>query len=592
VSQGFDAGTLLCVTDCSGYDTGGCFDIPVAWRCDPALYWAGDGCHCGCGAVDPDCASSAATVCDSCDDVGSCGVAACPANIDPNANHTCTVPAQWTCNDTYYAANDGCDCGCGALDPDCETLNADVCDWCNDAGSCDDTGQGCPGLIDPDDNTQCAAAVCGNGFIEAGEVCEPGDLDGETCVGLGFFGGTLACGNDCTAFDTSGCFNLPAAWRCDPALYGAGDGCHCGCGAQDLDCADSTVNSCAVCDVEGSCAVGSCPSNIAPAQNHTCTVPAQWTCDPNYYGADDGCDCGCGALDPDCSDVTAAVCDYCNNSGSCDLTGNGCPGIIDPAQNSACTAPPEWRCAADDYDDGSWCHCGCGALDPDCSDASVNACDFCAASGSCGTGPCPANIAPAANYTCTVPAEWNCDASHYGTNDGCHCGCGAVDPDCGAVTADVCDECNAGGSCDTTGSGCPGLIDPEQNDICANWRCPANYYNDGFLCDCGCGVLDPDCPSPQAADCDFCDSTGSCAVGSCPSNIAPDENYTCTVPAQWTCAEWYYGVADGCDCGCGALDPDCEDVTADVCDYCNDNGSCGTGACPANIDPNDNSTCI
>jgi hypothetical protein len=26
-----------------------------------------------------------------------------------------------------------------------------------------------------------------------------------------------------------------------------------------------------------------------------------WTCDVDSYGTDDGCDCGCGALDPDCA---------------------------------------------------------------------------------------------------------------------------------------------------------------------------------------------------------------------------------------------------------------------------------------------------
>ena len=32
-------------------------------------------------------------------------------------------------------------------------------------------------------------------------------------------------------------------------------------------------------------------------------IPSEWTCDPNYYNARDGCDCNCGAWDPDC-DIT------------------------------------------------------------------------------------------------------------------------------------------------------------------------------------------------------------------------------------------------------------------------------------------------
>ena len=33
-----------------------------------------------------------------------------------------------------------------------------------------------------------------------------------------------------------------------------------------------------------------------------------------------------------------------------------------------------------------------------------------------------------------------------------------------------------------------------------------------------------------------------------------------TPPATWTCSEVTYGTGDGCDCGCGALDPDCADA--------------------------------
>jgi hypothetical protein len=52
-----------------------------------------------------------------------------------------------------------------------------------------------------------AGPVCGNGVIESGEVCDGADLGGQTCVGLGFSGGTLACNAGCSAFNTSACFN-------------------------------------------------------------------------------------------------------------------------------------------------------------------------------------------------------------------------------------------------------------------------------------------------------------------------------------------------------------------------------------------------
>ena len=36
--------------------------------------------------------------------------------------------------------------------------------------------------------------------------------------------------------------------------------------------------------------------------------PAEWTCAEIFWGADDGCDCGCGSVDPDCVDATLASC--------------------------------------------------------------------------------------------------------------------------------------------------------------------------------------------------------------------------------------------------------------------------------------------
>jgi hypothetical protein len=59
----------------------------------------------------------------------------------------------------------------------------------------------------------------------------------------------------------------------------------------------------------------------------------------------------------------------------------------------------------------------------------------------------------------------------------------------------------------------------------------------------------------------------------------------------WNCDPAYYGMADGCDCGCGIQDPDCPNLAVASCQYCDDPGSCGTGACPANINPNNNAVC-
>jgi len=59
---------------------------------------------------------------------------------------------------------------------------------------------------------------CGDEMIQEdhGEVCEAGDLQGATCESLGNYGGTLSCGADCRSFDQSGCLG-----RCgDDAING------------------------------------------------------------------------------------------------------------------------------------------------------------------------------------------------------------------------------------------------------------------------------------------------------------------------------------------------------------------------------------
>lgn len=146
------------------------------------------------------------------------------------------------------------------------------------------------------------------------------------------------------------CADLAVAnwgWTCDPDYYGGDDGCDCGCGLLDPDCAGSSVNSCDYCDDNGSCNVYSCPGIINLEQNWLCSeVPdiEGWTCNPLFYDAGDGCDCGCGILDPDCIDSTVDSCNRCNASGSCER--NTCPGYIDVWQNWMCTIPPGSCCQA------------------------------------------------------------------------------------------------------------------------------------------------------------------------------------------------------------------------------------------------------
>lgn len=50
-----------------------------------------------------------------------------------------------------------------------------------------------------------ASSICGNNVREAGEACDGSDLGGQTCQGLTFTNGALACKANCS-FDTAGCY--------------------------------------------------------------------------------------------------------------------------------------------------------------------------------------------------------------------------------------------------------------------------------------------------------------------------------------------------------------------------------------------------
>ncbi len=113
-------------------------------------------------------------------------------------------------NCTYNTSDCGGTCGDGTLD----VADGEVCDSVQlGSATCASLGYyggvlACAGDCRGYDETDCAAAGrCGDGVLHAGngEVCDGDALAGQTCEGLGFQGGTLACRADCQSFDTSGC---------------------------------------------------------------------------------------------------------------------------------------------------------------------------------------------------------------------------------------------------------------------------------------------------------------------------------------------------------------------------------------------------
>jgi hypothetical protein len=250
--------------------------------------------------------------------------------------------------------------------------------------------------------------------------------------------------------------------------------------------------------------------------------------------------------------------------------------------------PPQgWRCSPEAWGDGA-CHCGCGAIDWDCREWTLEECEVCNDPASCSSQECPGIIDPALVTRCVVPFGWACSSRQYNDGKVCDCGCGLRDPDCADASVESCDVCDRG----CAGVPCPGAIAADDNSLCAippGWRC-GELYADGE-CDCGCGALDLDCDSAGIEACERCDY--GCAGFTCPATIDPEDNTTCNGPPPgWLCLIGAYNDGAVCHCGCGAPDLDCETADVTDCDVCNSFGSCSTAACPGTIQAGYSSSCV
>lgn len=164
------------------------------WTCEPGFRGGNDGCDCGCGEIDPDCAANRgcadpgcmATGCQYCYQAGGRGFV-CPDNDHRDDDG---IPDAWNCDPGYYDGDDGCDCGCGAYDPDCGGNGgcieggcfAHACNFCYRDGAsieCVDDGS------DPQDdgprdcNTYDWTEFCleDDDYCDEGDGCCPSDSD-------------------------------------------------------------------------------------------------------------------------------------------------------------------------------------------------------------------------------------------------------------------------------------------------------------------------------------------------------------------------------------------------------------------------------
>ncbi len=396
--------------------------------CDDFTGLSGTGLAC---AADCTFDTSACTAVEPCGD-GVCDVAG--GETRTNCPADCTPTAAWTCTVGFFAADDGCDCGCGEWDPDCDGPDVTDCDWCGGTGSCN-TGS-CPGNIDPNENWLCLPpAVCGDGTISGAEVCEPTDLAGQTCDDfLGFTGTGLACAANCLSFDTSGCTptgeclvspiddDLGSAVgevSTGTTVGASNDFASTGCGGAGPDLAFTwtpPATGCFTIDTFGSafdtvlhvrsCAAGSqivCNDDTGGSQSRVrllAEAGVEYVIIVDGYSAThsgdyvlnitqeaDGCTClTCPATQPaTCSTDGTARITY--SAGACDSTG-GAPVCVYTETTVPCNTPPTDGCVGQVYtvyDSAGTC----GGTPGVCSYASLT--EDCAAAGQvCTTSGCEA----------------------------------------------------------------------------------------------------------------------------------------------------------------------------------------------------------
>lgn len=110
--------------------------------------------------------------------------------------------------------------------------------------------------------TDCRLAYCGDHVVDTGEVCDSSDLQGNTCLDMGYLEGRLGCTDECE-LDVSGCSTC-------------GDGSRTGleqCDGQDLGTAtceemgfDSGVLGCDdECELDVSGCIGGCGNGLLEA---------------------------------------------------------------------------------------------------------------------------------------------------------------------------------------------------------------------------------------------------------------------------------------------------------------------------------------
>ena len=459
-----------CITQCGdGVKTG-------TEGCDDNNRDDGDGCSSSCTVeYGWDCTGDKPTSCaTTCGDGEKANVEGCDdgnTNSSDGCSNICVEETGWDCSTSPNAAT-----VCTSICGDGLLVTGEVCDThMNVPPPAAGQGNTCPrveklctnncGELSTINHTD---GCCGNGSLEAGEVCDQSDFGGETCDSrtgvLNTSSSTLSCSADCGAIGTNNCDCDEQDITCSPSTceQTLDDGCGtqvtcpaCYTCLTQSDCTACTYgqdlpkagDSCTIitCNQPGDpqpptkaqvCSVANCGQTLtwtdpgAP----TCTIPV--TCTGNSGTAcSTNADCD-AALGTDVAHCIAGQCSFsCYGNNAC-AQGASCPA------NATC-ADVAFDPSAQNYDDYT---CGCNAGFT-CQNGTANcqgsSCrDFDECSGENGGNNCGANT-----NCINTPGSFRCECQPGFTGDA-YAGCTDID-EC-ATNAD---DCVTNAACTNTQGG-------------------------------------------------------------------------------------------------------------------------------------------
>jgi cysteine-rich repeat protein len=248
----------------------------------------------------------------------------------------------------------------------------------------DSNGQTCGnGVCDVDlgeNSTNCADdCSCGDGVVDDMEQCEPGDLQGVTCLEFDCDSGTLDCNPNTCEFDISGCTgceyecgdgSIDGNEECDDGNETDGDGCSAGClvengwycenepsecvevicgdgvldPGEDCDCGTDPNDLPTGCDAINGDPDGTCANDCT--EKSPCSLDAWETCNPleedqccpDPYGTE--IECTSGLFEDSVCMMPCDTTEECYYSMTCMSQYGVCyPALCGPAAQTQLNAP-------------------------------------------------------------------------------------------------------------------------------------------------------------------------------------------------------------------------------------------------------------